>query len=81
MVLEQSPVVVSFQAPVGEVLYFLQDKLQAGRTYSTLKVYLASISACHVGYGDKPVCHHPLMIAFMKGVKHAKVTVLGLGPR
>ena len=58
---------------------FLQDKLQAGLTNSTIKVYLASISTCQVGYGNKPVCH-PLMIAFMKGVKHAKTTSRPLFP-
>ena len=44
--------VVPFKAPIGEVLCVLQYKLQVGLTHSTIKVYLASISACHLGYGD-----------------------------
>ena len=66
--------VVPFKAPIGDVLCVLQYKLQVGLTHSTIKVYLASISARHLGYGDKTMCGHPLMITFMKGVKRAKMT-------
>ncbi|MGH0150567.1 UNVERIFIED_CONTAM: hypothetical protein FKN15_018841 [Acipenser sinensis] len=34
--------------PIATILQFLQDLLEAGRSTSMLKVYLAAISACHV---------------------------------
>ncbi|KAL6479143.1 hypothetical protein MHYP_G00125760 [Metynnis hypsauchen] len=41
--------------------------LDKGKAFSTIKVYLAAISACHIGFGDKPVWQHPLVCRFMKG--------------
>ncbi|KAL0153360.1 hypothetical protein M9458_051356 [Cirrhinus mrigala] len=35
-----------------DVLCFLQELLDKGRAFSTVKVYLAAISACHVGIDD-----------------------------
>ena len=49
----RSPSVVSFLAPIGEVLRSLHDRLDAGLSFSTIKVWLAAISACHVGYDGK----------------------------
>ena len=76
----QSPSVVSTRAPIGEVLRFLQGLLDKGLTYSTIKVYIAAISACHVGYDGKPVGEHPLVPPFRKGVKRATATDKPLFP-
>ena len=62
--------IVPFQASVRVVLSFLQDLLDKGRAFSTVKVYLAAISACHIGFGDKSVGQHPLVRQFMKGARH-----------
>lgn len=35
-----------------EVLCFLQELLEKGNTFSIIKVYLAAILACRVGFGD-----------------------------
>ncbi|KAJ8368701.1 hypothetical protein SKAU_G00087290 [Synaphobranchus kaupii] len=59
--------VVSFQCSVAEVLCFLQEMLDKGRAFSTFKVYLAAISACHVGRGDGPIGRYPLLKHFMRG--------------
>ena len=32
-------------------------------------MYLAAISACHIGLGDKPAGQHPLVCRFMNGVR------------
>ena len=39
---------IAFQSPVPVILTFLQDLLDKGRAFSTVKVYLAAISACHI---------------------------------
>ncbi|KAK0152765.1 hypothetical protein N1851_005700 [Merluccius polli] len=43
--------------------------LEKGKAFSTIKVYLAAISACHVGFGDRPAGQHPLVCRFMKGAR------------
>ena len=58
--------------PIGEVLAFLQHLFDQGRTPSTLKVYLAAISACHVGYAGVSPGAHPLASRFMKGVRRLR---------
>ena len=52
-----------------DLLCFLQGLLEKGKAFSTIKVYLAAISACHVGFGDKPAGQHPLVCRFMKGAR------------
>ncbi|XP_056097094.1 uncharacterized protein LOC130076146 [Rhinichthys klamathensis goyatoka] len=44
----------SYQCSVPDILCFLQDLMERGRSFSTIKVYLAAISACHVGFGAPP---------------------------
>ena len=61
-----------FPGTIGEVLRFLQSRLDEGRTYSTSKVYLASISACHAGYDGERVAERP--------VRRATATVRPLFP-
>ena len=61
--------IIPFQCSVVELLCFLQDLLDKRRAFSTIKVYLAAISACHVGFGDKPAGQHPLVCRFMRGAR------------
>ena len=77
---EQSPSLVSFLAPIGDVLRFLQDRLDAGLSFSTIKVWLAAISACHVGYDGKRVSEHPYVAPFMRGVKRLRASSRPLFP-
>nr|XP_054591823.1 uncharacterized protein LOC129156244 [Nothobranchius furzeri] len=65
----EEKLVIPFQCSVGDVLCFLQSLMDKGKAFSTIKVYLAAISACHVGFGDKPVGQHPLVSRFMKGAR------------
>nr|XP_043888269.1 uncharacterized protein LOC122773567 [Solea senegalensis] len=65
----ESRLTVPFQCSVVDLLCFLQELVDKGRAFSTVKVYLAAISACHVGFGDKPVGQHPLVCRFMKGAR------------
>lgn len=64
--------VLAFQSPVPSVLTFLQELLDKGLAFSTVKVYLAAISACHIGFGDKTVGQHPLVCQFMKGARRLR---------
>ncbi|KAK0133511.1 hypothetical protein N1851_030971 [Merluccius polli] len=61
--------VVPYQCSVVDLLCFLQGLLEKGKAFSTIKVYLAAISACHVGFGDRPAGQHPLVCRFMKGAR------------
>ncbi|KAL0189459.1 hypothetical protein M9458_016558, partial [Cirrhinus mrigala] len=53
--------------PVGTVLEFLQDRLSAGLTHSTLKVYVVAISACHAPLGGLSMGKNPLVACFLCG--------------
>lgn len=64
--------VVAFQSPIPTVLTFLQKLLDKGLAFSTVKVYLAAISACHIGFGDKTVGQHPLVCQFMRGARRLR---------
>ena len=77
---EQSPPLVPSKAPVGDVLRFLQARKDEGRAHTTVKVYLASISACLQGVDGKPIGQHALVSAFIKGVKRATATDKPLFP-
>ncbi|XP_026133283.1 uncharacterized protein LOC113112099 [Carassius auratus] len=59
----------SYQCSVPDILCFLQDLLEKDRSFSTIKVYLAAISACHVGFEGSTVGQHPLIRRFMKGAR------------
>lgn len=61
----------SYQCSVPDILCFLQDLLEKGRSFSTIKVYLAAISACHVGFEGSTVGQHPLIRRFMKGARRS----------
>ncbi|KAL0147294.1 hypothetical protein M9458_057396 [Cirrhinus mrigala] len=60
---QQDPV----NCPVGTVLEFLQDRLSAGLTHSTLKVYVAAIVAYHAPLGGLSVGKDPLVTRFLRG--------------
>ncbi|XDV16326.1 hypothetical protein PO909_016093 [Leuciscus waleckii] len=53
--------------PVASVLEFLQDRFSAGLAPSTLKVYVASISAFHAPLGDGPLGRQQLVVCFLRG--------------
>ena len=72
--------VVPFQASVATVLTFLQDLLDKGKSHSTVKVNLAAISACHVGFGDKALSEAPLVRKFMRGARKARPVTRSLVP-
>lgn len=58
-----------FQCSVSQDLCFLQDMVDKGRAFSTIKVYLSAIStisACHIGFGRDSVSQH-LLINLFKG--------------
>lgn len=69
---------VPFQSPVPVILTFLQGLLDKGLAFSTIKVYLAAISASHVGFGDKTAGQHPLICQFMKGARRLRPTLRNL---
>ena len=51
------------------ILSFLQDLIDKHRAFSPIKVYLAAIAACHVGFEGKTASQHPLVCRFMKGTR------------
>ncbi len=53
--------------PIGTVLEFLQAWLSAGLNHSTLKVYVAAISAYHTSLGGQSVGRNPLVTRFIRG--------------
>ncbi|KAL0177571.1 hypothetical protein M9458_026465, partial [Cirrhinus mrigala] len=53
-------------------LHVWQDCLDAGRTPSTLKVYVAAISAFHVPIGDRSVGRHHLVTSFLRGARRLR---------
>ncbi|KAL0187634.1 hypothetical protein M9458_014733, partial [Cirrhinus mrigala] len=54
--------------PGGTVLEFLQARFSTGLAHSTLKVYVAAISAYHAPLGGMPVGKDPLVVRFLCGV-------------
>ncbi|KAL0147122.1 hypothetical protein M9458_057646, partial [Cirrhinus mrigala] len=54
--------------PVGTVLEFLQAHFSTGLSHSTLKVYVAAISAYHAPLAGMPVGKDPPVVRFLRGV-------------
>ncbi|XP_038128389.1 uncharacterized protein LOC119774782 [Cyprinodon tularosa] len=50
-------------------LWAWPELIDKGKAFSTVKVYLAAIAACHIGFGDKTASQHPLVSRFMKGTR------------
>ncbi|XP_047229391.1 uncharacterized protein LOC124872980, partial [Girardinichthys multiradiatus] len=67
--------IVPFQCSMVEVLTFLQDLLDKGLSFSTIKVYLAAISACHIGFKGVTPGAHPLAVRFLKGVRRLRPVI------
>ena len=65
------PPVQAHQAPLRCILTFLQERVAQKLSYSTVKVYLSAISACHEGFDGKTVGQHVLVRAFMDGASNA----------
>ncbi|KAI2660335.1 enzymatic polyprotein [Labeo rohita] len=59
---QQDPV----NCPVGTVLEFLQDRFSAGLAHSTLRVYVAAISAYHAPLGGLSVDKDPFVVRFLR---------------
>ncbi len=53
--------------PFETLLEFLQDRFTAGLTPSTLKVYVAAISAYHIPLGGMSLRKDPLVSCFLRG--------------
>ncbi|XP_073690968.1 uncharacterized protein [Garra rufa] len=62
---------IAYQCSFTAILSFLQDLIDGGRSFSTIKVYLAAIAACHVGFDGTTVGQHPLIRRFMKGARRS----------
>ena len=58
---------------LGVILEFLQQLFDEGKAASTLKVYMAAISACHAGINGSSPGSHPLASRFMAGVRRLRV--------
>lgn len=71
---------IPYQCSISTILSFLQDLIDRGRAFSTIKVFLAAISACHVGIGGKSVGQHPLVVRFMKGARRSLPVSKPLAP-
>jgi len=56
----------SVNCPVGTVLDLLQDRFSAGLSPSTLKVYVAAISAYHTPLGGTSIGRDPLITSFSR---------------
>lgn len=46
---------IPFQCSVAVILSFLQDLIEKDKAFLTIKMYLAAISACHIGFDGKTV--------------------------
>lgn len=62
----------AFQCSIVDILTFLQELFDRGLSFSTLKVYLSAISACHVGFERVSPGAHPLVVRFMRGVRRLR---------
>lgn len=54
---------------IGSVLSFLQGGLDRHLSASTLKVYVAAVTAIHETVGSRTVWKHDLVIRFLRGAK------------
>lgn len=52
---------------VSDIFCFFQYLMDYGKSFSTIKVYLAAIAACYAGFDGTTVGHHPHVQQFIKG--------------
>ena len=71
---------VAHLASAQLVLDFLQDRLDLGLAFSTLRGYLAAIDACHLGVAGKRLSKIPEVVQFMHGVDHLRPVTRSLFP-
>ncbi|XP_048019539.1 uncharacterized protein LOC125250806 [Megalobrama amblycephala] len=57
------------ESDVSFILSFLQERLEMGRTPSTLKVYVAAIAAFHAPIAGQSVGRNGLVIRFLRGAR------------
>lgn len=62
------PLIRQCLSAVTDMLCFLLNLNDEGKSLSTIKVYLAAITAFYVGFKDHAVRQHPLIHRFMKGL-------------
>ena len=55
------------------MLELLQDRLSAGLTPSTLKVYVAAIAAFHDPLGYGPLGRHHMVVHFLRGARRMRL--------
>ncbi len=58
--------------PVSDILDFLQQRMDEGSMPSTLKVYVAAISAFHAAINGRSVGKHNLVIRFLRGARRLR---------
>ncbi len=68
------------RCPIAGILTFLQELLEECRSHSTLKVYLAAISACHEGIHGAAPSAHPLAVRFLKGTRRLRTVTKSMVP-
>ncbi len=57
-----------FQSSVVDILTFLQELLERGLSYSTIKVDLPAIPTCHVGFQGTSPGFHPLVVQHLMSI-------------
>ncbi len=65
---------------IGLVLSFLQERLERRRSPSTLKVYVAAITAHHDAVDGRSLGKHDLIVRFLKGARRMNPTRSPLVP-
>ncbi len=55
--------------PIPIIRAFLQERFDSGRMPSTLKVYVAAITAFHAHVENRPIGRNDLIIRFLKGAR------------
>ncbi|KAI2664111.1 3-methylorcinaldehyde synthase [Labeo rohita] len=58
--------------PVSDILEFLQQRMDGGSMLSTLKVYVAAISAFHATVDGHSVGKHDLITRFLRGARRLR---------
>ncbi len=58
--------------PVSDILDFLQQRMEDGSMPSTLKVYVAAISAFYAAIDGRSVGKHDLVIRFLRGARRLR---------
>ena len=76
----QEPPVVAQVASAQRILDFLQERLDSGLAFSTLRGYLVAFNACHLGVAGKAPSKVPEVIRFMLGVGRLRPVSRGLFP-